>query len=59
MENYIPRSSRIDLMTPAEKAIYDAIQEVEKAGAHPLLTEAVIMLGTAKQMVSDFVDGVK
>jgi len=35
MSNEIPRRNRLDLNTPAEKAIYDAIQEVEKAGADP------------------------
>lgn len=38
----IPRRSRLDLHTPAEKAIRDAIEAVERAGAHPLLTDAVI-----------------
>ena len=45
MENEIPRRNRLDLNTPAEKAIYDAIQEVEKVGANPKLTDVVVMLG--------------
>ena len=55
-ETEIPR--RIDLLrfTPAEKAIYDAVQEVEKVGAHPLLTDAVILLGQAREKVADYVD---
>ena len=56
MENEIPRRSRLDLNTPAEKAIYDAIQEVEKIGADPKLTNIVVMLGKARDLLSDFVD---
>lgn len=56
MENEIPRRSRLDLNTPAEKAIYDAMQEVEKLPADVKLTEAVTLLAKAKDLVSDFVD---
>lgn len=54
--NDIPRRSRIDLMTPAELAIRNAMIAVEEAGAHPLLTEAVVMLGQAREKVADYVD---
>jgi hypothetical protein len=56
MENEIPRRNRLDLNVPAEKAIYDAMQEVEKLPADVKLTEAVTLLGKAKDLVSDFVD---
>lgn len=56
MENEIPRRNRLDLNTPAEKAIYDAMQEVEKLPADVKLTEAVTLLAKAKDLVSDFVD---
>lgn len=56
MNDKIQRRSRMDLWTPAEKAIYDAMQEVEKAGAHPKLTEAVSLLSKAKETLSDYVD---
>lgn len=56
MENEFPRRSRLDLNTPAEKAIYDAMQEVEKLPADVKLTEAVTLLAKAKDLVSDFVD---
>lgn len=56
MENEIPRRSRLDLNTPAEKAIYDAMQEVEKLPADVKLTEVVTLLAKAKDLVSDFVD---
>lgn len=52
-----PRRNRLDQMTPAELAIYNAIQEVEKAGADVRLTDAVVLLSKAKDKVSDFVDG--
>lgn len=52
----IPRRIRIDLMTPAELAIRDAVIAVEEVGADPLLTEAVILLQRAREKVADFVD---
>lgn len=51
-----PRRNRFDLFTPAEKSIYDAIQEVEKIGADPKLTDIVVMLSKAKDLLSDYVD---
>lgn len=54
--NDFPRRNRLDLNTPAEKAIYDAIQEVEKVGADTRLTGAVIKLSEARNLVADFVD---
>lgn len=52
----IPRRMRVDKFTEAEKAIYDAIAVVENLEADPKLTEAVILLGEAKEKVSDYVD---
>jgi len=54
----IPRRIRIDRLTPAERAIYDALIAVEAVGAHPLLTEAVVLLQEARSKVADYVDGV-
>ena len=56
--NDFPRRNRLDLNTPAEKAIYDAIQEVEKVGADTRLTGAVIKLSEARNLVADFIDGI-
>ena len=53
----IPRRIRVDLFTPAERAIHDAKHAVEAAGAHPLLTDAVVLLAKAQEKVADFVDG--
>ncbi len=51
-----PRRIRLDRMVPAEKAIYNAMQEVEKLSADVKLTEAVTLLSRAKDLVSDFID---
>lgn len=55
--NEFPRRNKLYEMTPAELAIYNAIQEVEKVGADPLLTDAVILLTQAKEKVADYIDG--
>lgn len=51
-----PRRNRLDLNTPAEKSIYNAMQEVEKVGADPKLTEVTTLLGKAKDILADFID---
>lgn len=56
MNNQIPRRNRLDLLTPAELAIYKAVLEVEKIGSNLLLTDAIILLNQAKNKVADFVD---
>lgn len=56
MDQVIPRRNRMDQWTPAEKAIFDAVQAVEAAGAHPRLTDAVVFLGQARDAVADYVD---
>ena len=52
-----PRRNQLDKCTPAELAIYKAMEEVEKAGADVKLTDAIIKLQEAKELVADFVDG--
>lgn len=54
--NAIPRRCRLYEMTPAERAIYDAVQAVEAAGTDPLLTDAVVLLQQAREKVADYVD---
>lgn len=58
MTDDIPRRSRLDKMTPAENAIYNAMCVVEQAGCDVRLTEAVMWLQKARDRVADFVDGV-
>jgi hypothetical protein len=54
----IPRRIRIDLFTPAERAIYDAHQAVESLPPDVRLTEACNLLSAARAKVADYVDGV-
>jgi hypothetical protein len=56
MSNQFPRRNRLDLNTPAELAIHEAIQKTEEVGADKKLTEAIILLDKAKNLVSDYVD---
>lgn len=56
LKEVYPRRLREDLMKPAELAIHNAAHEVEKLPADVRLTEAVVLLGKAKDLVSDFID---
>jgi len=56
MTTGFPRRNRLDLNTKAELSIFNAIQEVEKAGVDPKLTDVVIMLGKAKELLAEYVD---
>lgn len=51
-----PRRNMINEMTPAELSIYNATQEVEKIGADVKLTEAIVLLTKARELVADFLD---
>lgn len=52
----IPRRIRLDQFVPAETAIHYAAELVEAMPAHPLLTDAVVLLQQARAKVADFVD---
>jgi hypothetical protein len=52
------RRNRSDLFTTAERAIAEAMQFVEAAGADPRLTHAVVLLQMAREYVADYVDRV-
>lgn len=54
----IPRRNRIDKFTPAERAIYDAVQAVEAMAADVRLTDAVILLQAARDSVADYIDNI-
>jgi predicted hydrocarbon binding protein len=54
--NNFPRRNKIYEQTPAEKAIRNAMAEVEKAGLDPRLTEVGNTLGKAFEMLADIVD---
>lgn len=49
-----PRRQCVDLYHPVEQKIADAKLAVEMAGAHPLLTEALILLGQAQDKFADW-----
>lgn len=52
----LPRRNDILLQTEEEKDIRDAILAVENLGAHPLLTEAVVLLDQARNKLADWVE---
>ena len=54
--NGVPRRNRVDLATPLENKIHEARAAVEAAAAHPLLTDASILITQALEKVVDFVD---
>ena len=56
--NIIPRRAEMTKWCPTEHAIYRAMLEVENMPADVRLTEAVTLLGAAKEAVADFVDGI-
>lgn len=56
MNDEIPRRARVDFNVMAEHAIREAMQSVEDLGADVKLTEAVVLLGKAKDAVADYVD---
>jgi len=58
MINEIPRINILELNTPAELAILNAIQEVEKMGCDVRLTNIVCGLSKLRNDLADFTDGI-
>ena len=56
MSNETPRRIKLYLNTPVELAIRNAVNEVEKIGADRRLTDAVIALQKAFELVADYID---
>lgn len=54
--NDTPRRCFIDKNTAAEKAIRNAMSEVEKVGADVKLTEVTFLLEKARNVLGDYVD---
>lgn len=54
--NTIPRRAFLNKSTPEELLLRKAIAEVENLGAHPLLTDVVVLLGQARDKLADWVD---
>lgn len=53
-----PRRCYLEKMTPEERGIHDMIKKVENLGCDVRLTETIILLGQARDKLSDFVDGI-
>jgi len=58
LQEQVPRRARLDRLTAAERAIFDAVQAVETLPADVRLTDAVVLLQAARESVADFVDGI-
>lgn len=56
MTQGMPRRCDVRLRTPAEVAIYAAIEAVENIGADPRLTHAVMSLTSAAEAVGDYIE---
>ena len=54
--NDFPRSANLCYLTPSESLIWNAIQEVEKLGADVRLTNVVILLGQARDLLAEVID---
>lgn len=52
----IPRRIRLDMMTPEELTIFNMLDKIEKLGAHPLLTDVIVLLNEAREKLADWVD---
>lgn len=52
----IPTRADMTYWSDAERAIWNAMQAVEAAGASPMLTQAIILLGQARDCVADHVE---
>jgi len=46
--------NRIDLLPPSEKAIHDAIWEIEKLPGHPILTDLQVILSFIQGVLYDY-----
>ena len=58
-DNGVPRRARIDLNTPAELAIREAMLAVEALPPDMRLTAAVVLLEQARSKVADYVDAMQ
>jgi hypothetical protein len=55
-ENEIPRRNQMNLLTLTERSIKTAIHEVELMPADELLTQVVVKLSEAFELLADYVD---
>lgn len=52
----LPRRCHLELLSPAEWAIRNAMLQIEKLPADVRLTDAVVLLMTAQAKVADYID---
>lgn len=57
-EDGFPTRADMQHWSPAERAIFDAVQVVELAGGSPALTDAVNLLQKARDRVADHMEGI-
>lgn len=51
-----PRRNNLNLNTDVEISIRESMLKVENMGSNPLLTEAIVKLNEARELVADFID---
>jgi hypothetical protein len=56
MSRDAPRRCYLDLATPAEAAVRNAIDAIEKLNADVRLSEAQVLLNRALNLVADYID---
>lgn len=54
----LPRRVQLEMLTPAEKAVFDAQRAIEDLPPDQRLTKAGVLLGRARGLVADYVDGI-
>lgn len=52
----LPRRQRIDLLEPVEHDLWAVTQRIEELGADTRLTNAVILLSEARNLVADYIE---
>ncbi len=55
-EKQIPRRIMLEKMTPEEIAIRAIMLQIENLGAHPLLTDVIVLLDQAREKLADWID---
>lgn len=58
MTDNIPRRCKLYENSDEEIQIRECINAVENLGAHPLLTECVVLLSQAREKLADWIDSV-
>lgn len=54
----IPRRCRLDLLSPVELTLAEAHDAVEAVGCDARLTDAVVLIGQARDRLADYYDDI-